>query len=116
MSANYHSASVTAELVVVVHGSPRTFKDFPVIADFAERNTLIVLSSCFRSHGDGNADDYRYIEEQRLRYDKRLLHIVAEEASARTLRRNVLYSLTPRQAGSTELAKQEIIKPRIIGA
>ena len=78
---NYQSASVAVELLVVVHGSPRTFMDFrAMFADFAESNNVIVLSPLFPVgvHGDGNADGYKYIEEQELRYDEVLLDMVSE--------------------------------------
>ncbi|UAY10207.1 alpha/beta hydrolase [Ensifer adhaerens] len=79
--SNFSSRSTAAELLVAVHGTPRTFMDFrEMFADFAERNNVIVLSPLFPVgvNGDGNADGYKYIEEQGLRYDAVLLDIVGE--------------------------------------
>lgn len=90
--SNFSSRSTAAELLVAVHGTPRTFMDFrEMFADFAERNNVIVLSPLFPVgvNGDGNADGYKYIEEQGLRYDAVLLDIVGKFAPATGWRTSV---------------------------
>jgi dienelactone hydrolase len=68
-------------LVVVVHGSPRTFMAFrDRFADFAEANDTMVLCPLFPVgvSGDGNADGYKYLAEPGIRYDRVLLDMVEE--------------------------------------
>lgn len=70
-------------LVVVVHGSPRTFMAFrDRFAGFAEANDAAVLCPLFPVgvSGDGNADGYKYLVEPGIRYDRVLLDMVAEVA------------------------------------
>lgn len=79
--ADYRAAPGRTELLVVVHGSPRTFMDFrSLFAEFAERHNVIVVSPLFPVGvaGDGNADGYKYVEERGVRYDRLLLQIVDE--------------------------------------
>lgn len=79
--SGYPKSSPATELLVVVHGSPRTFMDFrAMFVDFSERNNVVVLSPLFPVGvaGDGNPDGYKYVEEKGLRYDELLLGIVSE--------------------------------------
>lgn len=78
---NFQVSDSPVELLVVVHGSPRTFMDFrAMFTDFADTNNVIVLSPLFPVGvcGNGNADGYKYMEEQDLRYDAVLLDMIAE--------------------------------------
>lgn len=77
----YRAAAHPAALVVVVHGSPRTFMAFrDHFEDFAEAQASLVLCPLFPVgvNGDGNADGYKYLAEPGLRYDEVLLAMVAE--------------------------------------
>ncbi len=72
---------VAGEIVVVVHGSPRTFMDFrDRFRDFAEQHNVIVVSPLFPVglDGDTRGDDYKYLSKGGIRYDRVLLDIVAE--------------------------------------
>jgi hypothetical protein len=75
------STPVRPELVVVVHGSPRTFMDFrDRFQDFGLANNVMILSPLFPvgAGGDGNPDGYKYLSEPGLRYDQILLDLVSE--------------------------------------
>ena len=77
----FRTGAARPELVVVVHGSPRTFMEFrDRFADFGESHTALILCPLFPVGvgGDGNPDGYKYLSEPGLRYDKVLLDIVAE--------------------------------------
>jgi poly(3-hydroxybutyrate) depolymerase len=79
----YRSAPFTPELVVVIHGSPRTFMDFrDRFADFGEAHNALILCPLFPVgvNGDGNADGYKYLTEHGIRYDEILLAMVSEVA------------------------------------
>src|SRR5262245_12061060 len=65
----YRTAARAPSLVVVVHGSPRTFMAFrDRFEDFAEAETALVLCPLFPVgvNGDGNADGYKYLVEPGL--------------------------------------------------
>jgi poly(3-hydroxybutyrate) depolymerase len=69
------------ELVVVIHGSPRTFMDFrDRFADFGEAHNALILCPLFPVgvSGDGNPDGYKYLEEPGIRYDQLLLDMVSD--------------------------------------
>ena len=77
----YRSGGVPPELLVVVHGSPRTFMEFrDHFQDFGEARNTLVLCPLFPVgvNGDGNADGYKYLREPGIRYDDVLLDMVAE--------------------------------------
>jgi len=77
----YRSGGVRPELLVVVHGSPRTFMEFrDHFQDFGEDRNTLVLCPLFPVgvNGDGNADGYKYLSEPGIRYDGVLLDMVAE--------------------------------------
>ena len=77
----FRSAPVRPELIVVVHGSPRTFMDFrDRFQEFGLANNAMILSPLFPVGvgGDGNPDGYKYLSEPGLRYDNILLDIVSE--------------------------------------
>jgi poly(3-hydroxybutyrate) depolymerase len=77
----YRSGGVPPELLVVVHGSPRTFMEFrDHFQDFGEDRNTLVLCPLFPVgvSGDGNADGYKYLSEPGIRYDDVLLDMVAE--------------------------------------
>jgi hypothetical protein len=76
-------AAQPPELVVVVHGSPRTFMAFrDRFQDFGDAHNALILCPLFPvgPNGDGNADGYKYLVEPGLRYDQILLDMVAEVA------------------------------------
>ncbi len=77
----YRTAAEQPSLVVVVHGSPRTFMAFrDRFEDFAEAETALILCPLFPVgvNSDDNADGYKYLAEPGLRYDQVLLAMVAE--------------------------------------
>jgi poly(3-hydroxybutyrate) depolymerase len=77
----YRARPEPAALVVVVHGSPRTFMAFrDRFEDFAEAEDALVLCPLFPVgvNGDDNADGYKYLAEPGLQYDRILLAMVAE--------------------------------------
>jgi pimeloyl-ACP methyl ester carboxylesterase len=77
----FRSAAVQPELIVVVHGSPRSFMDLrDRFQDLGLANNAMILSPLFPVGvgGDGNPDGYKYLSEPMLRYDEILLDIVAE--------------------------------------
>jgi len=79
--AGYRSGGVRPELLVVVHGSPRTFMEFrDHFQDFGEACNTLILCPLFPVgvNGDGNADGYKYLSEAGVRYDEVLLDMVAE--------------------------------------
>jgi poly(3-hydroxybutyrate) depolymerase len=81
VSPGYRSATVRPELLVVVHGSPRTFMEFrDHFQDFGDDFNTLVLCPLFpvSVNGDGNADGYKYLTETGVRYDDVLLDMVAE--------------------------------------
>ncbi len=80
----YRASAVRPELVVVIHGSPRTFMEFrDRFADFGTDHNALILCPLFPVGvgGDGNPDGYKYLSEPGLRYDEVLLDIVAEVAA-----------------------------------
>ncbi|CAN5616528.1 hypothetical protein BH10PSE6_BH10PSE6_56220 [soil metagenome] len=80
----FRSAAQPPELVVVVHGSPRTFMAFrDRFQDFGDAHNALILCPLFPvgPNGDGNADGYKYLVEPGLRYDQILLDMVAEVAA-----------------------------------
>jgi poly(3-hydroxybutyrate) depolymerase len=79
----YRASSLRPELIVVVHGSPRTFMDFrDRFQDFGEAHNALVLCPLFPVGvgGDGNPDGYKYLSEPGIRYDRILLDMVSEVA------------------------------------
>jgi poly(3-hydroxybutyrate) depolymerase len=77
----YRSGDVRPELLVVVHGSPRTFMEFrDRFQDFGEGCNTLILCPLFPVgvNGDGNADGYKYLSEPGIRYDEVLVDMVAE--------------------------------------
>lgn len=79
----FRAAALPPELLVVIHGSPRTFMAFrDAFQDFGESHNALILCPLFPVGvgGDGNADGYKYLSEPGLRYDHVLLDIVAEVA------------------------------------
>jgi poly(3-hydroxybutyrate) depolymerase len=79
----FRSGPVPPELVVVIHGSPRTFMAFrDRFQDFGTDHNALVLCPLFPVGvtGDGNPDGYKYLSEPGLRYDEILLDIVSEVA------------------------------------
>lgn len=79
----FRAAAQPPELVVVVHGSPRTFMAFrDRFQDFGDTHNALILCPLFPvgPNGDGNPDGYKYLSEPGLRYDQILLDIVAEVA------------------------------------
>lgn len=77
----YVPSEPARDIVVVVHGSPRTFMDFrDRFADFAEQHSAVVVSPLFPVglDGDTRGDDYKYLSKGGIRYDHVLLDIVDE--------------------------------------
>lgn len=77
----YRESAAHPELVVVIHGSPRTFMGFrDRFEDLGASHNALILCPLFPVGvgGDGNPDGYKYLSEPGLRYDKVLLDIVAE--------------------------------------
>jgi poly(3-hydroxybutyrate) depolymerase len=77
----YRENALPPELVVVVHGSPRTFMDFrDRFQDFGEAHNVLVLCPLFPVGvaGDDNPDGYKYLTEPGIRYDTLLLDMVAD--------------------------------------
>jgi poly(3-hydroxybutyrate) depolymerase len=77
----FRSASPRAELLVVIHGSPRTFMEFrDRFRDFGDAHNALILCPLFPVGvlGDGNPDGYKYLAERGVRYDRILLDMVAE--------------------------------------
>lgn len=69
------------ELVVVVHGTGRSFVEYrDAFAEFARWNECIVLCPLFPVGvlGDGNRDGFKQLREGDIRYDEVLLDMVAE--------------------------------------
>lgn len=69
------------ELVVVMHGTGRSFVEYrDAFAEFARWNDCIVLCPLFPAGvlGDGNRDGFKYMKEGDIRYDHVLLDMVAE--------------------------------------
>ncbi|MFM0741759.1 hypothetical protein PQQ51_31400 [Paraburkholderia xenovorans] len=86
---NFQLSAVKPELVVVVHGSPRTFMDFrDRFQDFGASENALILSPLFPVgvQGDHNADGYKYLSEPGIRYDEVLLGMVADVSSRYDLR------------------------------
>ena len=79
----YRASPLRPELLVVIHGSPRTFMDFrDRFQDFGEAHNALVLCPLFPVGvgGDGNPDGYKYLSEPGIRYDRILLDMVSEVA------------------------------------
>jgi poly(3-hydroxybutyrate) depolymerase len=77
----FQASRVPPELVVVMHGSARTFTDFrDQFGDFGAAHNVLILCPLFpvSVRGDGNADGYKYISESGIRYDEVLVSIVDE--------------------------------------
>jgi poly(3-hydroxybutyrate) depolymerase len=75
----YRESQVPPELVVVVHGSPRTFMDFrDRFRDFGDAHNALILCPLFPVGvaGDDNPDGYKYLTETGVRYDEILLGMV----------------------------------------
>jgi len=73
-------------LLVTVHDSTRNHLDCARrFAPFAKAHGLVVLAPLFPRNvlGDGQADGYKFLREQDLRYDQ-LLHEMIDEAGRRT--------------------------------
>jgi len=69
------------ELVVVIHGTARTFGKYrDAFCDFAKWNDCIVLCPLFPAGvlGDGSRDGFKYLVEGDIRYDQILLGMVRE--------------------------------------
>ena len=80
---DFRSGAVPPELVVVIHGSPRTFMAFrDRFQDFGTDHNALILCPLFPVGvtGDGNPDGYKYLSEPGVRYDEILLDIVSEVA------------------------------------
>ena len=78
---DYRTRPVPPELLVVIHGSPRTFMEFrDRFQDFGDTHNTLILCPLFPVgvSGDGNADGYKYLTEPGIRYDTLLLDMVAE--------------------------------------
>jgi hypothetical protein len=78
---DYRAGAVRPELLVVVHGSPRTFMEFrDHFQDFGDTHNTLVLCPLFPVgvNGDGNPDGYKYLSEAGIRYDEILLDMVSE--------------------------------------
>jgi len=72
------------ELVVIVHGTGRSFVEYrDAFTEFGRWNDCIVLCPLFPVGvlGDGNRDGFKQIQEGDLRYDHILLDIVDEVAA-----------------------------------
>jgi poly(3-hydroxybutyrate) depolymerase len=81
----YRESDGAPELVVVVHGSPRTFMDFrDRFQAFGDTHNALILCPLFPVgvSGDDNADGYKYLAEPGIQYDEILLGMV-EDVSAR---------------------------------
>jgi len=71
------------ELVVMVHGTARTFTKYrDLLAEFGRWNYCIVLCPLFPVGvlGDGNRDGFKQLREPGIRYDAVLLDMVADVA------------------------------------
>jgi len=78
-----------AELVVMVHGTARTFMPYrDALAEFGRWNHCIVLCPLFPVGvmGDGNRDGFKQLKEGDIRYDHVLLGMVDEVAAKYGLR------------------------------
>jgi pimeloyl-ACP methyl ester carboxylesterase len=72
------------ELVVVIHGTGRTFSDYrDAFAEFGRWNHCIVLCPLFPIGvlGDDNRDGFKYIREGDIRYDEIVNAMVSEIGS-----------------------------------
>ena len=79
--SGYRAGGLRPDLLVVVHGSPRTFMEFrDHFQDFGDDSNTLILCPLFPVgvNGDGNADGYKYLREPGVRYDEVLLDMVAE--------------------------------------
>lgn len=75
---------VASSLLVVVHGSYRSFQEHrDQFAGFAEAEDCVVLAPLFPAgvRGDGNVDGYKYLLEGDIRYDLTLLAMVDQVAA-----------------------------------
>lgn len=78
---NAELARHPTELVVMMHGTGRSFVEYrDAFAEFARWNDCIVLCPLFPVGvlGDGNRDGFKQMREGSIRYDQVLLDIVAE--------------------------------------
>ncbi len=78
---DYRARPVAPELLVVVHGSPRTFMEFrDRFQDFGDAHNTVILCPLFPVgvSGDDNPDGYKYLTEPGIRYDEILLGMVAD--------------------------------------
>jgi poly(3-hydroxybutyrate) depolymerase len=79
--ANLSAAAEPPELVVIVHGTGRSFVEYrDAFAQFARWNNCIVLCPLFPAGvlGDGNRDGFKQMREGDIRYDGVLLGMVDE--------------------------------------
>jgi poly(3-hydroxybutyrate) depolymerase len=78
---DYCAGPVGPELLVVIHGSPRTFMEFrDRFQDFGNVHNTLILCPLFPVgvNGDGNPDGYKYLTEPGIRYDEILLDMVSD--------------------------------------
>jgi pimeloyl-ACP methyl ester carboxylesterase len=74
-------AGEATELVVVMHGTGRSFVEYRnAFAEFGRWNNCVILAPLFPAGvmGDGNRDGFKYMIEGDVRYDEVLLSIVDE--------------------------------------
>jgi poly(3-hydroxybutyrate) depolymerase len=78
---HFTAGSEPPELVVVMHGTGRSFSDYrDAFSEFGRWNNCIILAPLFPIGvlGDGNRDGFKYMREADIRYDQVLLAMVAE--------------------------------------
>ena len=78
---DFRTAARAPELVVTVHGSPRTFMDFrDRFQSLGADHNAVILSPLFPVgvNGDGNGDGYKQLREPGVHYDELLLDLVDE--------------------------------------
>lgn len=71
------------ELVVVMHGTGRTFAEYrAAFSEFSKWNDCILLCPLFPAgpQGDGNRDGFKHLQEADIHYDRILLDMVDEVA------------------------------------
>jgi hypothetical protein len=74
-------AHAAPDLVVVVHGTCRSFMEYrDAFAEFGRWNHCIILSPLFPIdiRGDGNRDGFKHLREGDIRYDQVLLAMIGE--------------------------------------
>ena len=78
---SFDAAPAEHALIVAVHGSVRTFTEFrDALGPFAEARRCVVLAPLFPVGvlGDDSGEGFKYLAEGDIRYDRALLHMVAE--------------------------------------